>query len=70
MSLFFQCIFYVFSAFTLSIPKPFAIKYNPYTQSIDTIDKPHQVVQIVRDLKNQILGLEDAMKKMETKSKQ
>lgn len=58
------------SAFTLTIPKPFAIKYNPYTQSIDTIDKPHQVVQIVRDLKNQILGLEDAMKKMESKSKQ
>lgn len=28
------------SAFTLTIPKPFAIKYNPYTQSIDTIDKP------------------------------
>lgn len=61
---------FLFSAFTLSIPKPFAIKYNPYTQSIDTIDKPHQVVQIVRDLKNQILGLEDAMKKMESKSKQ
>lgn len=57
------------SAFTLTIPKPFSIKYNPYTQSIDTIQNQFQIVQIVRDLKNQISGLEDALKKMENNHK-
>lgn len=52
------------SAFTMTIPKPFSIKYNPYTQSIETINQQFQIVQIVRDLKNQIGGLEDALKKM------
>jgi phenylalanine-4-hydroxylase len=40
------------SAFTMTIPKPFSIKYNPYTQSIDTINQQFQIVQIVRDLKS------------------
>lgn len=56
------------SAFSLTIPKPFSIKYNPYTQSIDTIQHQYQIVQIVRDLKNQIFGLEDALKKIEFKT--
>lgn len=52
------------SAFTLTIPKPFSIKYNPYTQSIETINQQFQIVKIVRDLKNQICGLEDSLKKI------
>lgn len=71
----FQPIYYVadsfkdakdkMSAFSMTIPKPFTIKYNPYTQSIDTITKKFQIIQIVRELKNQISGLEDALKKID-----
>lgn len=52
------------SAYSMTVPKPFSIKYNPYTQSIDTITNQYQIVQVVRDLKNQIFGLEDALKRI------
>lgn len=54
-----------FSSFALTIPKPFSIRYNPYTQSIETINSQNQLVSIVRELKGEINVLEDALKKIE-----
>lgn len=53
------------SAFALTIPKPFSIRYNPYTQSIETINSQTQLVSMVRELKSEINVLEDALKKIE-----
>ncbi|CAF0880717.1 unnamed protein product [Brachionus calyciflorus] len=53
------------SAYALKIPRPFSIRYNPYTQSVETINNKQQLVHMVRDLKNEISVLEDALKKME-----
>lgn len=53
------------SAYALKIPRPFSIRYNPYTQSVETIVNKTQLVHLVRDLKNEINVLEDALKKIE-----
>jgi phenylalanine-4-hydroxylase len=44
------------SAFALTIPRPFTLRYNPYTQSIETISNKSQIVLMVRDLKSMILS--------------
>ena len=52
----------------MQIPKPISLRYNPYTQSIETISDHNQIHHIVRDLKSDINILEDALKKLnETK---
>lgn len=71
----FQPIYYVaesfknakdkMSAFAQTIPRPFSIRYNPYTQSIDTIDNKNQIVHMVREVKNELSVLENALKKIE-----
>ena len=58
-------IFFYSSSFALTIPKPFSIRYNPYTQSIETINSQNQLVAMVRELKSEINVLEDALKKIE-----
>jgi phenylalanine-4-hydroxylase len=40
------------SAFAMSIPRPFSIRYNPFTQSVETINNKTQLVHLVRDLKS------------------
>ena len=53
------------SAYAQTIPRPFSIRYNPYTQTIETIDNKSQIAHIVRDVKNELSVLEDALKKIE-----
>lgn len=53
------------SEYALTIPKPFSLRYNPYTQTIETINNKNQLVNLVRDLKNDINILEGALKKIE-----
>lgn len=36
----------------MKIPRPFTVRYNPYTQSVETINNKDQIVSIVRDLKS------------------
>jgi phenylalanine-4-hydroxylase len=53
------------SAYALKIPRPFSLRYNPYTQTVETINDRHHLFSLVRDLKHEINVLEDALKKME-----
>ena len=63
----FQPIYYVaesfkdakdkMSAFAQTIPRPFSIRYNPYTQTIDTIDNKNQIVHMVREVKSKCPSL-------------
>jgi len=52
------------SEFSLQIPRPFSLRYNPYTQTIETINNQSQVISMVKDLKNEMNVLEDALKKL------
>jgi len=56
------------SAFAQKIPRPFSVRYNPFTQSIDVINNKSQIINIVKDLKNELNVLEDALKKINAKT--
>ncbi len=38
----------------MTIPRPFGVHYNPYTQAIEVIDGREQIVNMVRTLRSEI----------------
>lgn len=51
--------------FALSIKRPFAVRYNPYNQSIEIVSNTQHVSQIISDLKGDMCIIFDALKKIE-----
>jgi hypothetical protein len=51
--------------YALKIKRPFAVRYNPYNQSIEILSNAQQVSNIVCDLKGDICIIFNALKKME-----
>ena len=49
----------------MKIKRPFAVRYNPYNQSIEILSNAQQVSNIVSDLKGDICIIFDALKKMD-----
>ena len=49
----------------MKIKRPFAVRYNPYNQSIEILSSAQQVSNIVCDLKGDICIIFNALKKME-----
>jgi tryptophan 5-monooxygenase len=52
----------------LDIKRPFAVRYNPYNQSIEILSNAQQVANVVSDLKGDICIIFDALKKLEQTS--
>jgi tryptophan 5-monooxygenase len=57
------CIF--IREFAKSIPRPFSVRYNPYTESVEVIKDKPSVQKLVSDIKYSVDILQDAMGKME-----
>jgi hypothetical protein len=51
--------------FALKIKRPFAVRYNPYNQTIEILSNAQQVSNIITDVKGDICIVFDALKKME-----
>lgn len=51
--------------FARTIPRPFSVRYNPYTQSIEVINDKSSVASLVRDIKYEVDILEDALTKLQ-----
>ncbi len=49
----------------MKIKRPFAVRYNPYNQSIEILSNAQQVSNIVSDLKGDVCIIFDALKKLE-----
>ncbi len=49
----------------MKIKRPFAVRYNPYNQSIEILSNAQQVSNIVTDLKGDVCIIFDALKKLE-----
>ena len=52
-----------------TIPRPFQVSYNPYTQRIELLDHPKAVQKLAKDVKYQMSKLEEALKKLNYSSK-
>ncbi|XP_013396180.1 protein henna [Lingula anatina] len=50
--------------FASSIPRPFAVRYNPYTQSVEVLENKHQVANLTRSIRGDLGILEDALSKL------
>ncbi|CAF1019925.1 unnamed protein product [Rotaria sp. Silwood1] len=51
--------------FAVSIKRPFAVRYNPYNQSIEIVSNTQHVAQIISDLKGDMCIIFDALKKLQ-----
>ncbi len=49
----------------MKIKRPFAVRYNPYNQTIEILSNAQQVSNIITDVKGDICIVFDALKKME-----
>ena len=66
----FRVCFFFCREFALKIKRPFAVRYNPYNQSIEILSNAQQVANIVSDLKGDICFIFDALKKIEDSSQE
>ncbi|XP_033740977.1 phenylalanine-4-hydroxylase-like [Pecten maximus] len=51
-------------AYADTIPRPFTVRYNPYTQSMEVIDNKNQLLNLTRTIKGDMNLLEDALRKV------
>lgn len=52
------------TAWAATIPRPFQVSYNPFTQRIELLDHPKAVQKLAKDARGQMAKLEDALKKL------
>ncbi|KAM7300198.1 protein henna [Ixodes scapularis] len=50
--------------YALSIPRPFTVRYNPYTQNVEIVDTNIQVQNLACDIQSDMTLLTDALKKI------
>ncbi|GAV09930.1 hypothetical protein RvY_19400 [Ramazzottius varieornatus] len=70
----FQPVYYVADSFAdakdkvsqwaATIQRPFSVRYNPYTQSIEVLQRKSHVLTLARDIKSEVATLVDALVKM------
>ncbi|KJH52628.1 phenylalanine-4-hydroxylase [Dictyocaulus viviparus] len=51
-------------AWAATIPRPFHVRYNAYSQKVEVLSKVSELQRIVRDIKSEIITLEDALRKV------
>lgn len=56
--------------FALTIPRPFAIRYDPYTQAVEILDSGAQVEILARDIQENMQTLTDAITKIRRNTEQ
>lgn len=47
-----------------TIPRPFSVRYNPYTQSVEVIENKNQIINLTHAIKGDLTLLEDALSKI------
>lgn len=52
--------------FASTIPRPFSVRYNPYTQSVEVINTKQQIVNLTREIKGDLALIEDALVKVKS----
>lgn len=48
-----------------TIPRPFGVRYNPYTQSIEVLDSKHQIEDLMHNLTAEFQTLQNAFRVMQ-----
>ena len=56
----------LYREFAAKIPRPFSVRYNPYTQSVEVMDSKDQIMKLASDIRADVSILNDALNKYET----
>lgn len=56
--------FYDFSKFAQTVPRPFGVRYNPYTQSVEILDSKTQIESLMTCTSQDMQVLIEALKKI------
>ena len=55
----------IFRTLASSIKKPFDLRYNPYTQSVQTLSSSGKIMDIAKELKGDVFLIANAIKKIQ-----
>ena len=50
-----------------SIKKPFEVRYNPYTQTVQVLSTTGKIMDIAKELKGDVFLIANAMRKIQVK---
>ena len=50
-----------------SIKKPFELRYNPYTQSVQTLSSSGKIMDIAKELKGDVFLIANAIRKIQVR---
>ncbi|GFO14894.1 tryptophan 5-hydroxylase [Plakobranchus ocellatus] len=51
--------------FAGTIRRPFAVRYNPYTESVDVLDSTRGIATVVSELRGDLCIVSDALKRLQ-----
>lgn len=57
-------LFYLNREFAKTIKRPFGVKYNPYTQSVQILKDMKSIASVVNELRHELDIVSDALSKM------
>lgn len=57
-------LFYLNREFAKTIKRPFGVKYNPYTQSVQILKDTKSIASVVNELRHELDIVSDALSKM------
>ena len=46
-------ILWCFSAFAATIPRPFSVRYNAYTQSVEVLNSKEQIINLAQNIRGE-----------------
>jgi phenylalanine-4-hydroxylase len=49
--------------YSATIPKPFSVRYDPYTQSVELLDSKYQIQKLIGEITSELSTLNDAFNK-------
>lgn len=55
---------YLFREFAKTIKRPFGLRYNPYTQTVDLLTNTRKIANIVSELKGDLCIVTNALSKL------
>jgi phenylalanine-4-hydroxylase len=50
--------------FAATMDRPFSVRYNPYTQSVEIVDNRHQLTTMIKEVQSQLSTLAAAIQKL------
>ena len=58
----------VFREFAATIKRPFGVRYNPYTQSVEILSNTKKIMDLVSELKGDLCIVSNALQKIKIKN--